>query len=130
MLNTKIAASQMDSLMANAETVDGLLLVTGSLKGVSADVLRGMCEEAKAKNSKAVVVAATVNDGKINFAAACGDDAVKQGAHAGKLVKAAAHIAGGNGGGKPTLAMAGAKDESRIPEALLAVKAALLEMKK
>ena len=128
MLNTKIAASQMDSLMANAETVDGLLLVTGSLKGVSADVLRGMCEEAKANNSKAVVVAATVNDGKINFAAACGDEAVKQGAHAGRLVKAAAQIAGGNGGGKPTLAMAGAKDENRIPEALSAVKDALLEM--
>ena len=128
MLNSKIAASQMDSLMANAEAVDGLLLITGFLKGVSADVLRGMCEEAKANNSKVVVVAATVNDGKINFAAACGDEAVKRGAHAGKLVKVAAQIAGGNGGGKPTLAMAGAKDESKIPEALSAVKAALLEM--
>ena len=128
MLNSKIAASKMESLMANAELIDGILLVTGSVKGVSADVLRGMCEEAKAGNSNAVVVAATVNDGKINFAAACGDDAVSRGAHAGKLVKAAAQIAGGNGGGKPTLAMAGAKDESKIPDALAAVKETLLGM--
>ena len=130
MLNNKIASSKMESLMANAETIDGLILITGSLKGVSADVLRGMCEEAKANNSNAVVVAATVNDGKINFAAACGDDAVARGAHAGKLVKAAAQIAGGNGGGKPTLAMAGAKDESKIKEALYAVKETLINMMK
>ena len=68
-----------------------------------------------------MIVLATVNDGKLNFAAGCGKEAVAKGAHAGRLVKAVAQIAGGNGGGKPELAMAGAKDESKIPEALEAV---------
>ena len=117
-LNSKIASAQMKAMMASAEQVDGLLLVTGITKGVSADVLRGMCEAGIADKPELIAVVATVNDGKINIAAACGKSAVAKGAHAGKIVKAAAQAAGGNGGGKPNLAMAGAKDESRLAEAL------------
>ena len=40
------------------------------------------------------------------------------GAAAGKIVKAVAQLAGGNGGGKPDIAMAGAKDISKIDTAL------------
>ena len=120
-LNGKLAESKMSAVMDNAVEVGRLTVVTGSVKGISPDVLRGMCEDAKSKKPGLVIVLATVNDGKLNFAAGCGKEAVAKGAHAGRLVKAVAQIAGGNGGGKPELAMAGAKDESKIPEALEAV---------
>ena len=42
----------------------------------------------------------------------------RQGANAGKIVKAVAQVTGGNGGGKPDNAMAGAKDLTKIEEAL------------
>ena len=52
----------------------------------------------------------------------CGKTAVAKGAHAGNLVREIAKIAGGNGGGKPDLAMAGGKDISKIKEALAAAE--------
>ena len=127
-LNAKLASAQLSGVMNNAEAVGAVKVVTGAAKGVGADVLRSMCESAKAEHPDYVVVLATENDGKINFAAGCGKDAVSNGAHAGKLVKTVAQIAGGNGGGKPDLAMAGAKDASKIDEALAAVKEAVLSM--
>ena len=52
---------------------------------------------------------------------ACGKGALDAGLKAGVLAKQIAAIAGGNGGGKPDLAMAGLKDETKIDEALNAV---------
>ena len=77
-----------------------------------------------------VAVIATAADGKVTFAAAAGKDALGKGIHAGKLVKAVAQAAGGNGGGKPDMAMAGAKDENKISDALAIVKEAVLSMLK
>ena len=55
-------------------------------------------------------------------------EAQEKGAHAGRIVKAVAQIAGGNGGGKPDMAMAGAKDVSRVDDAIVAVKEIVLGM--
>ena len=124
-LNSRIATSQMTSLMAESEEYNGFLFIKGLIKGLSVDVLREMCEEAIEEYPNIIGIVATINDGKINIAAYCGKDSVAHGAHAGKLAKIAAQAAGGNGGGKPTLAMAGAKDESKLEDAiLLAVQAA------
>ena len=61
-------------------------------------------------------------DGKASIAVAAGKEAVKNGLHAGKIAKAVAQIAGGNGGGKPDFAMAGARDMTKLDEALAAVE--------
>ena len=55
---------------------------------------------------------------------------MEKGAHAGKIVKQVAQIAGGNGGGKPDSAMAGAKDLNMLDEALAAVEKIVAEMVK
>ena len=61
-------------------------------------------------------------DGKATFACCCGKEARElHGANAGKIVKEVAKIAGGNGGGKPDIAMAGAKDVTKVDEAIMAV---------
>ena len=46
---------------------------------------------------------------------------MKKGAHAGNIVREVAKICGGNGGGRPDFAMAGAKDQSKLDDALAAV---------
>jgi alanyl-tRNA synthetase len=48
-------------------------------------------------------------------------DLVKQGYHAGNLVKALAQIVGGGGGGRPDMAQAGGRDVSKLAEALAQV---------
>ena len=44
--------------------------------------------------------------------AAVTDDLVSRGLHAGNLVRDAAKLMGGGGGGRPTMAQAGGKDAS------------------
>ncbi len=127
-LNSKLAAYQLGGLFDNAVEESGVKIVTGSVAGAAADILRDMCEKARDKDSSAVVVLASVNDGKVTFAAACGKEALARGANAGKLVKAVAQAAGGNGGGKPDMAMAGAKDAGKIEEALAIAKDTVLGM--
>ena len=45
--------------------------------------------------------------------------------HAGNLVKQAAIVTGGNGGGRPDFAQAGGKDVSKVDEALATIKESL-----
>ena len=117
-LNAKLAAARMDKYMKNATDVGGIKVVTAHLRDAGADALRTMCEKAKSAVPDSVTVIASINDGKVTFAAGCGKQAMAQGANAGKIVKAVAQAAGGNGGGKPDLAMAGAKDADKVTDAL------------
>ncbi|MCC7435921.1 MAG: alanine--tRNA ligase [Methanoregulaceae archaeon] len=78
-------------------------------------------DDAVAANPDLVVVGAIVGDGKVSFVAKVGADALKQGAHAGNLVKEVAKIAGGGGGGRPDFATAGGKDLAKVDEALAVV---------
>ena len=129
-LNSKLASSAIDDLFAGALVENGVRIVTGKLNGADADVLRDMCDKARSKDSSAVIVLASCGEGKVTFAAAVGKDALAKGANAGKIVREAARVAGGNGGGRPDMAMAGAKDVSKTDEALAAVKPAVLSMLK
>ena len=94
--------------------------------------LRSMCDTARDNGADIVAVFAGVNKekGTLNFACACGADAIKLGAHAGNIVRETAKIAGGSGGGKPDSAMAGAKDASKADEALAAVDSIVSAMLK
>ena len=119
-LEAKLASGKIDDMISSAKQIGSVRVITAKISG-SADELRKMADTVKANNADMVAVFAGVNGEKVTFCAACGSDAVKNGAHAGNLVRAVAQIAGGNGGGKPDSAMAGGKDASKIDEALDAV---------
>ena len=120
----KIASSKIDGLLNKAQEIGGLRVVSGELDG-AADELRKTADTIKNQNEDVIAVLAAVNDGKLTFCVSCGKSAVAKGAHAGNLVREIAKIAGGNGGGKPDLAMAGGKDVSKVKEALGAVENAV-----
>jgi len=65
-----------------------------------------------------VVVLASGNDRKVSLMVTATDAAMKQGAHAGNLIKAIAGLVGGGGGGRPNMAQAGGKNPAGIQEAL------------
>ena len=129
-LNSKLAVAQIGQLFAGTTEENGVRVVTGRIDKANADILRTMCEKARDFAPKCVCVLATENDGKVTFAAACGKEALALGANAGKIVKAVAQKAGGNGGGKPDMAMAGAKQPEKISEALDSVKETVYAMLK
>ena len=69
-------------------------------------------------DDKMVVFFVNTNGEKVVFVSGAGKEAVKAGVHAGQLVKKAAQICSGNGGGKPDMAQAGGKDVSKVDEAI------------
>ena len=122
-IKAKVAASKVTSLFDNAETVGDVKIASAYFTGTSGDTLRGMCDTIR-DSAKAAAVAVLVgkSDDKITMAVTVTKDAQAKGLKAGNLVKEISAIAGGKGGGKPDFAMAGLKDETKIDEALAAVK--------
>lgn len=127
-LNNKLAASMVSGILSSVKNENGVSIFTGVLNDVSADMLRGICDKITDKYPESVVVLAGKTDGKGTFAVSCTKNAVKKGAKAGAVAKAVAQITGGNGGGKPEMAMAGAKDISKLEEAVSQAYAIVAEM--
>lgn len=129
-LSAKLAAGQVQDLLEKAKEVGGVKLVTAVLPGTASDALRTLCDTLRSNSEDAVAVLATVNGEKAAIAAAVGKQAQKKGAHAGNLVREVAKLAGGNGGGRPDSAMAGAKDPGKLESALGQAEAILAGMLK
>jgi alanyl-tRNA synthetase len=89
-----------------------------------------MCDRVREEAPDAVAVLAGTENGKAVIAAAAGKEALAKGVHAGRLAGGVAKLAGGNGGGKPDLAMAGAKNLGKLEEALASAEKLVSEMLK
>jgi alanyl-tRNA synthetase len=120
-LKSKLASSQGDDLMAAAVKVKDLNLLTAVLDGADARALRETLDKLKDKLRPAVIVLASVADGKVQLAAGVSPEAVGR-IKAGELVNFVAQQVGGKGGGKPDLAMAGGTDPKAVPGALASVQ--------
>ena len=112
----RLAAAAYEAL--KAENVSGAELLAGIIPEADADTLRRLGDRFRQDHPSGVVVLGSVADERPLVVAAVSQDLVGRGVHAGEVVKAAAQVMGGGGGGKPTMAQAGGKDASRLPEAL------------
>lgn len=120
-LKKEIALSQISDLINVAEDVKGIKLIRKSFEGMTSEDLRNTAELLIDRNDTLVVLFAGESDGKINYVCAAGKTAQSRGAHAGKIVKEVAAIAGGGGGGKPGFAQAGGKDLDKLQDSIDAV---------
>ncbi len=116
-MERKLADGKLDSILKNSTEIGDITVVASVLEGSSADEIRTMCEKVSAESPYTVIVLAGVGE-KITFGAAAGKNAISGGVHAGNLVREVAKITGGNGGGKPNIAMAGGKDISKVSNAI------------
>ncbi len=119
-LNGKIASMQMVDLFNVSRDVKGVNVVATKLEDANADMLRTMGDDIKEKAPNMVAVLSSINGEKVSLLCVCGAEAVKKGAHAGKIIKEVAKIVGG-GGGRPDSATAGGKQPEKLEEALEAV---------
>jgi alanyl-tRNA synthetase len=92
------------------------------MNGLNADSLRTLAEKIARAVGSHVILLATETEGKAAFVASVSPDWIEKGYQAGQLVKQAAQLCGGGGGGKPAFAQAGGKDASQISTALEAVR--------
>ncbi len=121
-MKAEMAKWQLGNILDTSEKVGDTYVVSAQFNGTTSDMLRNMCMDIIATDENVIAVLASVKDGKLTFACGCSKAAVKSGLKAGSIVRSVAQIAGGNGGGKPDIAMAGGKDITKADEALYAVK--------
>jgi len=112
------------------KTIGGVKVVYAQVASAPISVVMEMGDMLKTGMGSGVAVLASVYEDKPFFIATATPDVVSRGVHCGKLIKKVSAIAGGNGGGKAEMAQAGAKDSSRIDEALGQVPAIIEELLK
>ena len=117
-LKSKLAQDAMGDVMNQVQEIKGVKLLAAEVDGVDMNGLRDLGDQLKEKLGDGVVVLASGNDRKVSLMVTATDAAMKQGAHAGNLIKAIAGLVGGGGGGRPNMAQAGGKNPAGIQEAL------------
>ena len=117
-LNAEITRLKSADMFSNPEMVGEIEVYTARVDGSTPDALRSMGDDLKASNDNAVAIIAGANGEKATIVAVCGKNAIAAGVKAGDVVREVAKLAGGGGGGRPDSAMAGAKDVSKLDEAI------------
>ncbi|MGG3131230.1 alanine--tRNA ligase [Bacillus pumilus] len=121
-LLAKLSQAEAGSILEKVTEISGVKVLTEKVNAKDMNHLRTMVDDLKAKLGSAVIVLGAVQNGKVNISAGVTKDVIEKGLHAGKLVKQAAEICGGGGGGRPDMAQAGGKQPEKLEEALATVE--------
>ena len=124
-LKSKAAKDALGDVMDKVREINGVKVLASSVVGVDMNGLRELGDSLKEKLGEGVILLASSNEGKVNLIAMATEEAMKKGAHAGNLIKAAASKVGGGGGGRPNMAQAGGKNPAGINDAIETVYAEL-----
>ena len=122
-LKSKLANQSLGDVMNQVVEVKGIKLLAANVPDLDMNGLRSLGDQLKEKLGEGIVLLASEKDGKVSLVAMATEGAIKQGAHAGNLIKEIAPIVGGGGGGRPNMAQAGGKNPAAIGEAIAAVAA-------
>lgn len=114
----KLSQLEAGNILDEIEEVEGVPLLVKQVNVPDMNRLRQMADSLKEKLESGILVLAAVNNGKVNIVTSVSKDLVKEGYHAGNIVKEVATRCGGGGGGRPDMAQAGGKDPSKVTEAL------------
>lgn len=124
-LKSKLAKDALGDVMDQVVEVKGIKLLAAKLADVDMNGLRDLGDQLKEKLGEGVIVLTSVTDGKVSLLAMATDQACKQGAHAGNLIKGIAALVGGGGGGRPNMAQAGGKNPAGVDDAIAKVREVL-----
>ena len=116
-LNAKVAEMKAESLLDGMKTIGSFRVLTAKVE-MKPDAARALTDTVKAKYPDGVAILAVVFEGRLNFVAAAGKDAVAGGVHCGNILREVSAVTGGKGGGRPDSAMSGGRDIDKIDAAL------------
>jgi len=120
-LRDQQAAQESASLSSSAIDINGAKLLVSELSNVEPKMLRTMVDDLKNQLGSAVIVLATVAEGKVSLIAGVTKDLTDR-VKAGELVGELAQQVGGKGGGRPDMAQAGGTDAQALKGALAGVE--------
>ncbi len=115
----------VDALAGAAEAHDGAWVLIRTLEA-DPQALMGLADGLRGRLGDAAVVLAVAGEGRVDLVAAVAPALVARGIRAGEVVRGAAEVLGGGGGGRDTLARAGGRDPSRLEEALRAARETII----
>jgi alanyl-tRNA synthetase len=110
---------KLEEIISKTNKEKGFDIIASRMELNSMDEFKEIGDELRKKVKNGVALIAVVLNGKINLVCSVSDNLIKEkNLNAGKIVSEIAKELGGGGGGKPHLATAGAKDVSRLDEAI------------
>lgn len=117
-LRERLAVGGVDSLVAGRIMVDDIPVVAAPVELADPEALRNLADAVRDKLGSGIVLLGSKAEEKVLFVATVSRDLVKQGFNAGSIVREAAKVAGGGGGGRPDMAQAGGRDVSKLEAAI------------
>nr|CRH07663.1 alanyl-tRNA synthetase [Candidatus Magnetococcus massalia] len=121
------AGDQVDTLISQAQEVAGIKLLAAQVEGVESKALRDMMDQMRDKLGSGVILLALADGPKVTLVTGVTKDLAGKVVKAGDLMKFAAPMVGGKGGGRPDMAQGGGSDPAGIPAMLEAVPGWLQE---
>ncbi len=122
-LKSKLANNSLGDVMNQVVEVKGVKLLAVKVSDVDMNELRNLGDQLKEKLGEGVILlASSTAPDKVNLIAMATDGAMKQGAHAGNLIKELAALVGGGGGGRPNMAQAGGKNAAGMDAVITKAK--------
>jgi alanyl-tRNA synthetase len=111
-----------ESLEAKATDHGGIKVLTEVVDVPDQKALLELSDRLKQSLGDSAVVLGAAHDGRVHLIANFSPAAVERGAKAGDVVRVAAKVTGGGGGGRDTMAQAGGRDPEKLPDAIAAAR--------
>jgi len=121
----RLAAADAATYAERAEEIGGKRVVAAVVREANAEALKHLSAAIRQRLQSGVVALAGIDDGTVSLLVTASDDLVKRGVHAGNLLKLAAPLVDGKGGGGPAQAQGGGKNAAGADAALAAIRSAL-----
>ena len=116
-LQTKLVKYEINELLENVDEINGVKVLKAAFENKDVNELKEIVDRGKEKLQSGIIILGTNNGGKAIFVVGVTKDLISK-VKAGEIVKVAAQVAGGNGGGRPDFAQAGGKDGNAVKEAV------------
>ncbi len=125
-LKARLAAADAQAYVERAERKGDRSFVGAVVHEANGEALRHLSQAIRNRLPSGVIALAGVDNGSVSILVSASDDLVRGGVHAGNLVKLAAPLVGGKGGGQPAQAQGGGKNAGGAEAAVRAIRDAVL----
>jgi alanyl-tRNA synthetase len=117
-LSSQLAARRVEQIAAGLQQVDGVGVLATQVEAPSAQALTEQWDALRDKLSNSVVFLGSSSGGRSSLLVGVTPDLRGRGLDAGALMRRFAELAGGKGGGNPTLAKGAGGDPTLLAQAL------------
>jgi alanyl-tRNA synthetase len=118
-------SKKAEEIAASGHKIAGVTVFVGKAEDADQRSLLDLADRIKSRAGEAAVVLGGADDGKVALVASFSTGVVQRGLSAAEIVREAAEIIGGGGGGRDNVAQAGGRDASKLDEALAAARHAI-----